>query len=394
VQTFYLFISVDTALGLFYHAVAAYHDMASRDYVTALKFSYSGLALAISIGSSKRHCSALYHLAMVKKASGDFVGATKDASESQRVAKIAGNLHTEASALAAEGSCWAHLGSYGRSISLLDRAIHLLDLCGLSGGAAHRSFTITQAEVHRHKSEYEEARDIQTHLLHNASADQDPYHHAFALSNIAQIDIEIGGFQDDVQQNINTAAAIFHRANFSVGVRWCDMYRAALEVRQGNLIGARSHFQICLRHAWGKDTEGVMYCLEELAAVEQWSPSDSVLFAWPVTFFVHSVKLKERRQLHKALQFLGDVFWAQGDQETASCLFTVALEGFTQMDVHRSRAECIVRLGDLSTRTGDELKAIELWETARPLFKRSLQGKQLINLDVKLAKLRHNQSQV
>jgi hypothetical protein len=117
-----------------------------------------------------------------------------------------------------------------------------------------------------------------------------------------------------------------------------------------------------------------------------------MLFPWPVTFLVYSFNLKQRLQLHKALQFLGDVFWAQRDQDTASSLFTVALDGFTEMDVHRSRAECMVRLGDILKLNGDEPKAAKLWETAKPLFERSSQGKQLADLNAKLAKLSHNQS--
>jgi hypothetical protein len=100
-----------------------------------------------------------------------------------------------------------------------------------------------------------------------------------------------------------------------------------------------------------------------------------------------------RLGLHKALQFLGDVFQAWGDQETAISLFAVALDGFTLMDVHRSRAECMVRLGDISKWNMDELKTAELWETARPLFERSSQKQQLAALDLKLASLSHDQSQ-
>ncbi|KAJ7315822.1 hypothetical protein DFH08DRAFT_820393 [Mycena albidolilacea] len=54
------------------------------------------------------------------------------------------------------------------------------------------------------------------------------------------------------------------------------------------------------------------------------------------------------------------------------------------MDVHRSRAECMVRLGGTSKKHGDLLKAVEFWETARPLFERSYQGKQVNNIDERL----------
>jgi hypothetical protein len=130
-----------------------------------------------------------------------------------------------------------------------------------------------------------------------------------------------------------------------------------------------------------------------MGASHQWGPVEQVSFSGTVTFLAHSVKHKQRLELHKALQFLGDVFQSQGDQETAHSLFVAALDGFIKMDVHRSRAECMVRLGDISKLNGDELNTVELWETARPLFERSSQRKQLAELNSKLASLRYNRSQ-
>jgi hypothetical protein len=152
------------------------------------------------MGSSAQQSWALCLLALIKKDSGDFSGAKDDASESQRVAKIAGNLLTETFALYAEACSWLYLGSYGCCISLLARAIHLLDLCGLSGGTLHSSILNLQAEVHRCKSEYVKAHNIHVHLLKDMPGEQNPFYHALALSNIAQIDVEIGGLEDDVEQ--------------------------------------------------------------------------------------------------------------------------------------------------------------------------------------------------
>ncbi|KAJ7496439.1 hypothetical protein FB451DRAFT_1162591 [Mycena latifolia] len=61
-----------------------------------------------------------------------------------------------------------------------------------------------------------------------------------------------------------------------------------------------------------------------------------------------NLKLKQKLQIHKGLQFLGDLYLTNGDQQTAISLFTVALEGFTKMN--------------------NLPKAVELWKTARPLF--------------------------
>ncbi|KAJ7718331.1 hypothetical protein B0H16DRAFT_1475628 [Mycena metata] len=77
----------------------------------------------------------------------------------------------------------------------------------------------------------------------------------------------------------------------------------------------------------------------------------------------------------------------QTDELTAVSLFTVALDGFTYMDVHRSRAECMVRLGDIAKKNGDVLKALELWETAKPLFERSSQAKRVHDIDERVGSI-------
>jgi hypothetical protein len=102
---------------------------------------------------------------------------------------------------------------------------------------------------------------------------------------------------------------------------------------------------------------------------------------WTTVFLVHSLKRKEKLGIYKALKSLRDVFQEEDISEegkhTATSLFTVALEGFTEMDVDRSRAECIPQLGDISMGHSDLLKAVEFWERARPLFEHSSQAKQV-----------------
>jgi hypothetical protein len=55
------------------------------------------------------------------------------------------------------------------------------------------------------------------------------------------------------------------------------------------------------------------------------------------------------------------------------------------MDVHRSRGECMLRLGDISKGHGDLLKAVKFWDAARPLFERSSQTKKIENVNQRLA---------
>jgi lipopolysaccharide biosynthesis regulator YciM len=95
--------------------------------------------------------------------------------------------------------------------------------------------------------------------------------------------------------------------------------------------------------------------------------------------------LKESLGIHKALQILGDAYLIQGHEDTAVCLFTVALDGFTQMDVHCGRADCMLRLGDISREHGNFPKAVEHWQAARPLFERASQAKRVADIEERLA---------
>ncbi|KAJ7698500.1 hypothetical protein B0H16DRAFT_1837248, partial [Mycena metata] len=106
--------------------------------------------------------------------------------------------------------------------------------------------------------------------------------------------------------------------------------------------------------------------------------------SWSTVLLAHSLRSKEKLGIHKALQFIGDGHLMENDEVTAVNLFTVALEGFTSMDVHRSRAECMIRLGDIVRKNGDFVKALELWEAARPLFERCSQVNRVQDIDQRI----------
>jgi tetratricopeptide (TPR) repeat protein len=238
-----------------------------------------------------------------------------------------------------------------------------------------------QAELHKCKSEYIEARNIHTQILRKA-LDQDPYDHVVALLNVAELDVSISAPKDDVQRNIDAARKILNTTLLPV-VTWCDIVLADLYLRERDILAAKILFENCLNRSRGKDTEAVSYCLEKLGDASQWGALD--FSGWTTVFLAHALKFKEKLGIHKALQFLGEIVLTHGNEDTAISLFTVALEGFTYMDVHHSRAECMLKLADIAKRHGNVLKAVNLWETARSLFERSSQAKQVENIHKRLA---------
>ncbi|KAJ7826882.1 hypothetical protein B0H14DRAFT_3144805 [Mycena olivaceomarginata] len=223
----------------------------------------------------------------------------------------------------------------------------------------HR-ITLDQAEIHLLKSEYAQARSIFSQVVETTSADQNAHAYAYALLSIAQIDVTVGEAADSVYQNLNKAKDIF-RYNHLWGITICDMIQADMELREEKFDLAKGLANIKAWHAIGPQ------------------------YTWPVIYVGHAHKSKSKLGLHKGLLFLGDVFIAHKDEETAMNLYMVALEGFTHMDVHCSRAQCMLRLGDLANEQGNTSAAIGQWKAARPLLERSLQAKDVAQIDSRLA---------
>ncbi|KAJ7493529.1 hypothetical protein FB451DRAFT_1164426 [Mycena latifolia] len=281
---------------------------------------------------------------------GDYRALRVDAREAQRLAQESGNWYQESQALQIEAS-----------ITLLNRGRELLKLCGLSGGSLASDITGCQAQIHLLKSEYGRARRIHAHVL------------------------MIGASDHDVLQTLNKAKAVFKNRDLPREIICCETILADLYLRDRNTLAAKALFQELISLSWRKNAETVSYCLERLGDTGRWEVSD---FNWSyrqtIVYLAHAQTTQEKLDLHKALQFLGDVFLHNGDEETAHSLFIVALDGFTYMDVHRSRANCMLRLGDMAQQRGELVEAVELWRSARPLFELSLQTKDVAQVDARL----------
>jgi hypothetical protein len=162
------------------------------------------------------------------------------------------------------------------------------------------------------------------------------------------------------------------------------MVEADIELTEEKFEIAKVKFEEILTSLWGQDNDAELFCLGRLADIRAWPDSERHT-RWPVIYCGHAYKTRDKLALHKALLFLGDVFLATKDDETATNLYIVALEGFAHMDIHCSRAQCMVRLGDLANKQSHTLKAIGFWMIARPLLEQSFQAKDVAQIDVRLS---------
>ncbi|KAJ7866598.1 hypothetical protein B0H14DRAFT_2573331 [Mycena olivaceomarginata] len=191
-----------------------------------------------------------------------------------------------------------------------------------------------QAEVHTTKSEYIEAHRINTQILRETSVEQDSFGHATALALGADIDMSLGASKAVIQRSIDAAALIFTTIGYDLGLAICDALEADIALREGHTLEAQAQFEKCLKSSFGYHPAILTHCLEQLSDMTRWG-------CWS----------QLDAELANSLQFIGDIALAQDDEDTAIVLFTIALEGFTEMDVHRGKAECMLRLGDICKKT-------------------------------------------
>ncbi|KAJ6470390.1 hypothetical protein C8R45DRAFT_937302 [Mycena sanguinolenta] len=281
-------------------------------------------------------------MALYKCHIGDYSTAELFAIEAKQIVEVAVNLHQSAFASHIQAGCARSLGNYPDSVMHLLSARKRLEICGLSRGYTDHITTASQAEIYLLKSEYTEA-------------------------------------QKNVWGGLNKVTEI-------ASMLGLPAIKAVLELREHKFDLAGINFQECLHVVQGLEASIEAVCLEHLANIRVW-PATRLQSRWPLVYLSFAFRSKDNLALHKTLLFLGDILIANNDGETAFALYTVALEGFTQMDVHQSRAQCMLRLGDLAHKHGDAAAAIVHWNTARPLFERSLQANDVIQIDSRLAAL-------
>ncbi|KAJ7246959.1 hypothetical protein C8J57DRAFT_1523186 [Mycena rebaudengoi] len=165
-------------------------------------------------------------------------------------------------------------------------------------------------------------------------------------------------------------------------------YAAAdLCLRDGAPETTSAMFEKCFVLSLDVAPELALLCAERLGDLSTGMNCISTTLQWEGVFLSLALKCNDKLQTMQAFRCLGQIFSAEGDNETALSLYTVALDGFTFMDVHRWRADCMVRIANILNNCGEVIKAVELWKAARPLFERSSQMKDMTHIDAKLAEV-------
>ncbi|KAJ7256292.1 hypothetical protein C8J57DRAFT_1650715 [Mycena rebaudengoi] len=333
-------------------ALGLYFRGAKFDFVEALKCYQKAYSLAKSIGypTLVGH-QALRNICQILLATGRPLSALTHAKEAYRYAEHIGDIYEQAHTLYFQARCHT-------------------------------------AEIHLVKSEYLQSRNLQVENASNCHPAS--YHAILANINIALIDLATGVDSKNVCQNLDNCK-FYLKALYGFSAKAisliADLVAAELCLRDGALGTANAMFEKCFALSQNIAIELRLFCLERLGDLSMKMNDIQTTLQWIGIFLGLALACKDKYQTMQAFQCLGQIFSAKGDDETALSLFSVALDGFTFMDVHHWRADCMVRIAGIMNNCGEVMKAVELWKVARPLFERSSQMKDITKIDAKLAEV-------
>ncbi|KAJ7892995.1 hypothetical protein B0H13DRAFT_1886488 [Mycena leptocephala] len=364
--------------------------MQRNDISKALESHHVALALADGAnGPNLVGRKALTSISLILSKTGNHLEAQKYARRAQGYAEILGDIPGQAYTMCIEAKCWFALGHFPSAADLCHRSRTLLENTGLQGGTLDIFAQQQQAEIHFLKTEYPEARLIHDATINSTPPGQPPtINTVFSHLNLALIDIVTGSSTELVNKHLDICRHHFSTTfAYPTGKLYCNMAQADLYLRTSQPIAAKLLLEECYSASRGKLEEGATFCLERLADFS-YGLNDHVTTArWAGVYLGSALRSKDKLATMKAMKCLGDILLADGDNETAFNLFTVALDGFTFMDVHRWKGICLVRLADILVDRGEDQKSVEFWTSGRALLAGCSQTRDVAQVDAKLKTL-------
>ncbi|KAF7351893.1 CTLH domain-containing protein [Mycena venus] len=374
-----------------YNGVGIYYRMQRNDIGRALESHHVALALADGVQRpSLVGRKALTSTSLILSKTGNHIEAQKYARQAQGYAEILGNIAGQAYALCIEAKCWMALSDFRYAADLCNRSRTLLESSGLQGGTLDIFVQQQEAEIHLLKTEYKEARHIHETTINSIPPGQPPtINTVLSHLNLALIYIATEASPELVNKHLDISRQHFNTTfAYPTGRLYCDMAHADLYLRTGQPVAARLLLEECYAAARGKLEEGATFCLERLADLSHGLNDQYTTAHWANVYLGSALKSKDSLAMMKAIKCFGEIFLSNGDNQTALNLFTVALGGFTFMDVHRWKGTCMIRIADILAARGEFLKSREFWTSGRVLLARCSQVTDTALVDAKLETLK------
>ncbi|KAJ7036095.1 hypothetical protein C8F04DRAFT_1096173 [Mycena alexandri] len=361
-------------------AFGSYYRRHDNDIPKGLKYWETAQDLAKQVNDPKIQCIALREAAEAIWQLGKYREAQAMAGDMRLLARIHGLFVAEAQAIRIELLCRVSRGDLAPCLQLSAEARAILAFCGLQGGPLEQALLASDADVHFQKTEYIEARTLYSQTVANEA----PLAQAYDRWSMAGIDIETGVETNLIRQDLEATKLIFESIMNPPGITLCEVYLAYVDIREGLLVKAKLALERAFSLTRGNDQEISILCLNKLGDPTSQLSDIQTTFGWTLVLLAFAQTGGNTIAIYHALSCLALIFLAQDDDGTALSLFQVAFDGFTAMDVHRSKGVCAVWMGDIFHQRGNEQKAIELWKIARPLFVRSSQFQDVARIDERI----------
>ncbi|KAJ7874473.1 hypothetical protein B0H14DRAFT_2717939 [Mycena olivaceomarginata] len=367
-----------------YIAISQYHKM-TGDLGKSLEISKLGVALANKI-SPQCHIRGLHHKAHIERILGDYHESIRHFQEAQKLARIIGGVTAEWDGVIGEAAAWCRLGNLTKAQACAAEGRKLLLQIGLQESAGELYCLDQMAEIHFQKTEYMQSRHFMELLLQRISRHSSPYYYTNCLATLAQIDIITGAEETGIIEKLAAARKSATEIGWHRAQVICDINQCQFDLRKGDQMGAYTTLTSVARTP-GTHADLIHASLGSLGDLSNGMSSVADTFYWAMTYLAFAKKTKALGHIYQALRYLGDIFLAEGDEQSALNIFQAVLSGSTEMDVHQRRADCMSRMGDIFLRCEETNRAKEVWDAARPLFVCSSQANDVAAIDAKLAKL-------
>lgn len=351
-----------------YNVVGMYY-VRLGDVNTASKHADMGYALAEKADDNVRRTRALSQLARISRLKGDFRAALELARRAQVFAGQIGNFYREIDAMEQEAIAWLSLGNFSQAADICAQARQLVVAAGLEGTQHEISVLSYEAGIFLYQTAYLKSRATLERILKYSSAERFVLFHGNSQVSIAMIDVALGRFKSEgeLAAALESPRQIFASSGYWRGLPICDMVMGDFLFLNGRPSEALKIYDKCLGSFRGENVQMFSWCTQKLGDIALVRDVQSATH-WATASLAYGKTTANKSVAAWALRSLGDIFREDGDDETSGSLFQLALEEFTHMGIYRGRAECLLRLGEIARRRGEDGRAASYSSQARDMF--------------------------
>ncbi|KAJ7235540.1 hypothetical protein C8J57DRAFT_1571870 [Mycena rebaudengoi] len=330
-----------------YRALGLYYQYA-RNNSKAFEVLTTSAVLAEKGADLPNQAFAMVDLAQYYNMTGNTTLALAHARQARVIARAAGSLYLEARAMREYASTCERIGDYAQGARICAEAKEILRALALDRESLARTLdlSLTMPEEAQTGFSYQEISN------------------GYALGPTPP----------------STWRALFFTAHGSrFGLSACDITLGDLHFKRGGYAEARRLYRQA--YASTDASEIHIICLEKLTDVALASNDMTSATCHATLMLILAHRSGYQAKIHHALR---RVLRAEEDIVNSMTLFEVALSGFTLMDIHRARADCMFRMGDIYAQRGNNSAACASWEVARPLFEKSSQREDVLRCEERL----------